>query len=151
MYLLCNDVIDCVEGEDEAGCEDYTCPGFYRCWRSRVCVHVDHVCDGIRQCPEQDDELLCDFECPHQCHCQGLAFVCSSSFTPFNYPSLRFLNGSFSNTTLAGLSTNIFLIHVILSHCDIQVVDMIPELPNLRIFDVSNNHIKYLSKDVFIL
>ena len=30
IYLRCNDVIDCPEGEDESDCDIYTCPGYYR-------------------------------------------------------------------------------------------------------------------------
>nr|KAG5686645.1 hypothetical protein BaRGS_013432 [Batillaria attramentaria] len=43
VYVRCNGVYDCVGHEDEADCESYTCPGFYRCRASSVCVHVDHL------------------------------------------------------------------------------------------------------------
>ena len=36
VYLRCNDVTDCIEGEDEEGCEDFQCPGYFKCWRSKV-------------------------------------------------------------------------------------------------------------------
>ena len=56
IYLRCNGVDDCPNREDEASCESYTCPGFYRCRGSKVCLHADHVCDGVFQCPQYDDE-----------------------------------------------------------------------------------------------
>nr|KAG5708620.1 hypothetical protein BaRGS_033041 [Batillaria attramentaria] len=58
VYLRCNNVDDCPGREDEAGCDGYTCPGFYHCRASSVCVHVDHLCDGVFQCPQHDDEFL---------------------------------------------------------------------------------------------
>nr|KAG5689449.1 hypothetical protein BaRGS_026010 [Batillaria attramentaria] len=58
VYVRCNDVYDCPGKEDEAACDSYTCPGFYRCRKSSVCLHPDHVCDGISQCPRHDDELM---------------------------------------------------------------------------------------------
>ena len=30
VYLLCNGVKDCHSGEDELGCDHFTCPGYYR-------------------------------------------------------------------------------------------------------------------------
>ena len=30
------------------------------------------------QCPQQEDELLCDFSCPAGCVCQGLALLCKN-------------------------------------------------------------------------
>nr|KAG5689452.1 hypothetical protein BaRGS_026013 [Batillaria attramentaria] len=36
VYVRCNDVYDCPGKEDEAACDSYTCPGFYRCRKSRV-------------------------------------------------------------------------------------------------------------------
>ena len=42
VYVRCNGVLDCSGHEDELQCDAYTCPGFYRCRRSTVCLHVDH-------------------------------------------------------------------------------------------------------------
>ena len=44
VSLRCNGVRDCPFHEDEAGCLDYECPGFYRCRNSRICVHAVQVC-----------------------------------------------------------------------------------------------------------
>nr|KAG5686644.1 hypothetical protein BaRGS_013431 [Batillaria attramentaria] len=69
VYVRCNGVHDCVGHEDEADCENFTCPGFYRCRASPVCVHVDHLCDGMARCPQRDDEWLCGVKCPEGCRC----------------------------------------------------------------------------------
>ncbi|XP_070205907.1 G-protein coupled receptor GRL101-like [Littorina saxatilis] len=95
--LNCNMLKECEGGEDERNCTYHSneCgKGFYRCRGSKVCLHADNVCDGVPQCPEQDDELLCDLSCPDQCHCQGLAFVCSTSFSASSYSALRYLDAS---------------------------------------------------------
>ena len=44
IYLRCNDVIDCPGAEDEAGCEVYTCPVYYRCYKSQVCLAKLKIC-----------------------------------------------------------------------------------------------------------
>ena len=41
VYLRCNAVSDCPGREDEAACG--SCPGFYRCYASNVCVHPSNV------------------------------------------------------------------------------------------------------------
>ncbi|KAL8601648.1 hypothetical protein ACOMHN_003914 [Nucella lapillus] len=43
VFVRCNVVKDCPEFEDENDCDSYTCPGFYRCRGSKVCVHVSQV------------------------------------------------------------------------------------------------------------
>ena len=64
VYLRCNGVYDCPDREDEADCESYTCPGYYRCLDSKICVHPHHVCDGVYLCPQRDDDLLCSVTFP---------------------------------------------------------------------------------------
>ncbi|KAL8593356.1 hypothetical protein ACOMHN_066486 [Nucella lapillus] len=89
VYTRCNGLSDCVYGEDEQNCETVMCRDFYRCQSSTVCVHGDHLCDGWGQCPQRDDELMCDVDCPEGCLCQGHAFICSQPFLAAVYPHLR--------------------------------------------------------------
>ncbi|KAL8578993.1 hypothetical protein ACOMHN_001955 [Nucella lapillus] len=42
-----------------------------RCRASTVCLHGDHLCDGWGQCPQRDDELMCDMTCPEGCLCEA--------------------------------------------------------------------------------
>ena len=37
-YMRCNSVPDCVGHVDEHDCETHTCPGYYKCWKSQVCL-----------------------------------------------------------------------------------------------------------------
>ena len=159
VYLICNGVNDCLEGEDELDCDSYTCPGYYRCWKSQVCLHLDHVCDGIYQCPQQDDEMLCDLKCPDGCHCQGLAFICmyvNDSSYMINHSThhksqheslllkVRYFDGSNSNIQLYTLHGLPLLVHV--KFVSNSLTNIIPlDLPNVKILDLSFNHIETLS------
>ncbi|XP_072178152.1 uncharacterized protein [Diadema setosum] len=76
----CDGTRDCPTGEDELGCDNYTCPsGTYRCRGEMFCLTPSEVCDGIKQCPQGDDEFFCGEACPSGCLCSGLAYTCSSS------------------------------------------------------------------------
>ena len=125
VYVRCNGVYDCMDHEDEAACVgDITCPGYYRCWDSNICVHPDHMCDGWPQCPRQDDELLCNFTCPQQCRCQGLAFVCHQPFPAQDFPDLRYLDASGSGMRLEQLMDNYYLILIKLQACKLEVLPL---------------------------
>ncbi|KAL8582325.1 hypothetical protein ACOMHN_037082 [Nucella lapillus] len=94
VYVRCNRVNDCPGKEDEKNCDHYTCPGFYRCRYSKICLHRQHLCDGVFQCPQHDDEWLCNVTCPDTCYCYGHAFICTGSFTADTYPELRYVDAS---------------------------------------------------------
>ncbi|KAL8586920.1 hypothetical protein ACOMHN_051025 [Nucella lapillus] len=149
VYLRYNRENDCPGHEDEADCQDYTCPGYYRCRGSPVCVHADHVCDHrYGQCPHNDDELLCDLTCPLGCRCVGLAFYCSQSEDVSVHPDLRYLNADGTNMTLMDLANNAMLIHVSLAACSL-VHFQAHHLPNLRLLDPRDNLISHLVGNSF--
>ena len=104
-----------------------------------MCLHPDHVCDRWPQCPEREDELLCDFTCPPQCLCQGLAFVCRQSFNTTEHLDLRYLDASGSNVTSSHLAPLSFLIYLKMSWCGLNTWSN-PYLPNLQHLDLSPNH-----------
>ena len=138
IFLRCNDVYDCPGKEDEGGCDDYTCPGYYRCRGSMVCLHPFYVCDGNLQCPQKDDELLCGMSCPQHCVCHGLAFTCTQHFAAAVFPGMRYLDASGSGMTPAHLTNNRMLVHMDLSHCGLSTVGML-QFPNLISMDLSDN------------
>jgi len=146
VYVVCNGVYDCPGWEDEAGCDVFTCPGFYRCRHSAVCLHPHHLCDGVFQCPRRDDELLCDVSCPGGCRCQGLSAVCQHPFPAHLHPQLRYVDASRSMMTPARFNGNLYLVALRLAHCGLSDVFNVT-LPNALILDVSDNHIALLHTD----
>ena len=72
---ICDGVIDCPTGDDEASCADFRCSGHLRCSGVHFCVPPHEVCDGIAHCPSQDDEKYCQ-ACPQGCQCRGTAIYC---------------------------------------------------------------------------
>nr|KAG5691752.1 hypothetical protein BaRGS_014752 [Batillaria attramentaria] len=144
VYVRCNGVNDCPGREDEAGCENYTCPGFYRCYSSAVCVHVDNVCDGWPQCPQHDDERFCQLTCPEGCSCRGLVFTCVTVFPAHEHIDLRYLQASGSGVTPAHLTHNLMLIHLDLSRCNLTDLGQL-SLPNLRTLVLSDNLLHNIS------
>ena len=144
VFVRCNTILDCPGSEDEVGCQEYTCPGYYRCRGSRVCVHPDQVCDSLVHCPQQDDELYCGLRCPQNCSCQGLEFTCKvhADVVWEKYSSVRYLNGRDSGLNPAKLQHNTLLIYLSLQHCHLIRFHLPSSLPNLLFLDVSFNHIQ---------
>ena len=80
-HLICDDVPDCPNGEDEQNCPIVSCAGLLRCRQDNVCVHPQHICDGIVDCPSSnDDEAYCDIgACPVECKCITEVIYCNQS------------------------------------------------------------------------
>ena len=156
-YMLNNGVYDCpfLDSDDEYVPVNFTCPGFYRCYRSHICVHNTHVCDGIYHCPLKDDERYCNLTCPENCTCEGHALTCSNihQVGPFqesddqtvdrlwqSFIRVRYLDISGSlNPELAGLAYMALLRFVNLSGCSLRDVTL-PSLPLVKVLDLSRNH-----------
>ena len=150
VFLRCNGVRDCPGHEDELHCDDYQCPGYYRCRNSRICVHAEHVCDGLYgQCPQNDDELLCGFTCPPGCQCFGMAFFCSRSVSVGQYPELRYLSADESNMTLKEVENNTMLVHLSLALCLLEDAK-VPHLPNLLSLDLGDNLLTSVGPGSFV-
>ena len=146
VYVRCNNVYDCPGHEDEAECDAYSAPAFYRCRASRIHLHMNHMCDGHFQCPQKDDELFCDWTCPNNCTCYGSAFFCSSSFSFPDYEELRFLEGRGSGMKPADFASNTMLIHLGLASCGLTQLSL-PTLHNLHSLDVSDNYLRALNSE----
>jgi hypothetical protein len=144
VFTRCNGYYDCLGGEDEVGCEDATCSGFYRCRGSPICVDPDHLCDGWPQCPQHDDEWLCgERPCPDGCLCQGLAFICHQPYPAHLYPNLRYLDIQAGGFDWRDQQEAVYLTYLKASRCDMAAIPLV-HLPNLRTLDVSDNNISTL-------
>ena len=84
--MVCNDVFDCPNGEDEINCNTLTCVGILRCKNDELCVHPNQVCDGVAHCPKsEDDERICgSWWCPTSCICIGNVVHCSKYLPNIN-------------------------------------------------------------------
>ena len=150
VYVRCNGVYDCPGHEDEEDCHMYTCPGFYRCRGSKVCVHMTHVCDNWPLCPQHDDESLCDRPCPLQCTCYGLAFFCTNVFAAHQFADLRYLDVRGSGFNMRELKSNHMLVHLSLARCKVETVSNVT-FDNLYSLDLSDNLLKEVSVHHFSL
>ena len=148
VYTRCNGWYDCMDHEDEEACEDMTCPGFYRCFHSTVCVHADHLCDGWPHCPQHDDEWLCNMTCPAQCLCQGQIFLCSKPFHAHLFPNLRCLDAQGSKMSPSDLSSNFYIMHLRLSDCSLNFLPTMAFL-NLQFLDLAANNITVIKMTAF--
>ena len=150
VFVRCNGVNDCPGHEDEEDCDTYKCPGFYRCRTSKVCVHMNHVCDDSPVCPQHDDELLCNIKCPSQCTCHGLAFSCRGVFAVHQFPNLRYLDVRGSGMDMHQLGGHHMLVHLGLARCGVRTVSNFT-FPNLHSLDLSDNLLKEVHGDHFAL
>ena len=74
---ICDGIKDCIDGEDESGCDKNLCTGHLKCSGTQICIHSYEVCDGSPHCPNSDDEIMCDVkECPVGCQCGGYSAIC---------------------------------------------------------------------------
>ena len=131
----------------------------FRCHRTSICLPLDMVCDGVRHCPEGDDELMCNITCPFNCTCHALSVSCIGhsnvhDVLDLNMSSpLRKIDLSYSPLDLDFVVFEVFyyLIELILSHCGIRHIHpgMFSNLPNLVHLDISFNEIHSLSAGAF--
>ncbi|KAL8586636.1 hypothetical protein ACOMHN_040144 [Nucella lapillus] len=148
VYFYCNEVVDCPGGEDEADCAQHQCPGFYRCRASSVCVHADHLCDNLPQCPQHDDEWLCHASCPEDCLCQGNVLRCFKPFSTSGFPNVRYLDASGSDMQTQSIQELRYLIYLNMAQCNVRDLSKM-NLLNLRILNLNHNKITSLDTDVF--
>ena len=62
------ELLHCRNGEHLLGCDDIVCPNPYIKCNLSYCIPVHAICDGIKDCPDGDDELGCS----HGLSCSGM-------------------------------------------------------------------------------
>ena len=144
VFLMCNGVKDCHGQQDEMGCGNYTCHGFYRCRGSLVCLHTVHVCDSQLHCPLYDDEAFCNVTIPDNCaRCHGLACTCTSALGVRLDSQLRYLDAAGSGLTQIDVANSTMLVYLSMARCHILYLQNF-NFPNLRTLDLRQNRIKQL-------
>ena len=92
---VCDFKTDCPEAFDESHehvCQQFVlCQHMFACQGSQQCVHLYDVCNGQKDCPLGEDEMVCglkDVTCPKECQCLLYAMKCQSLTQEFqgNYP-----------------------------------------------------------------
>ena len=82
---ICDGKWDCPYGYDESSIHDCglnrTCKHMFKCWYSQLCIHMFDVCNRFEDCPNKDDEAMCelrDVNCPKSCMCLNFAVMCTA-------------------------------------------------------------------------
>ncbi len=96
---------DCPHGEEEiiykSNTTNWRLKGVFHCRNIKPSfIPLACVCDQVLDCPEKDDEELCELKnvrCPEQCLCLGLALQCDKLHDAL--PRNIFISVSISNTS----------------------------------------------------
>lgn len=155
---VCDGSIDCQNAYDELGCSDYSCRGLFRCnHSSRNCLHKSELCDGVAQCPLQDDEVFCDLRlCPAKCTCMLDIIYCNGAnlhFIPeFQFQNYRFLVMSYNKLQFDQNSMQVFskIILLNISHNSLTTIPNNFQLRSImQYLDMSYNNIKFIKGNIF--
>ena len=81
-HPIYNHLLFCRNGAHLAECSNFACNGNFKC-PGYHCVHISHICDGVFDCPDGQDELNCEdytcsgkFKCTKLKHCIHLREIC---------------------------------------------------------------------------
>ncbi|WAR01448.1 RTN4R-like protein, partial [Mya arenaria] len=100
---------------------------------------VTETCDGVVQCPNGDDERLCNIQCPQNCSSEDLSIVCIDS--PTNDEHVMDISKYFH-----------YLVSLNISKSGIEEVSgsSLKFLPNIKVLDISNNKLVSVKRNTFV-
>ncbi len=161
---ICDGKWDCPNGDEEkytpiCGTSDaHKCVLMYRCRRTNVlCLHPHSVCDGIPNCPLQDDEMFCALHniiCPNDCSCLLFAMSCSGinpALFVDTYPHifLSIYQSSLPSKTQTFIAKFQFLIHMEIIKASLSQICEIAFAQSLQNLNVTWNEVRFISKNCF--
>ena len=159
---VCDGKWDCSTGEDETYipiCKTEICSNMFKCkGEQHKCLHLGNTCDDMIDCPQGDDEYLCELKhhnCPVKCICLALAIECLSfdhySFNTKFYPYISVLM-SFSNlfNPESIMATFSKAKYVTLKHNNISKVCHIFTSEFIVLLDLSHNHVHGIKRHCFV-
>ncbi|XP_070531728.1 uncharacterized protein [Ptychodera flava] len=166
LHRRCDGTADCMNGEDELGCEQYECAGYFKCRGTGYCITEERLCDDVNDCPDGDDEFGCGVDCPGQCHCDGLSIDCTQSdvFLERVPDEVRKLNVSgrqwstrFQSRKSNDINVDDLGRFTFLGELDLRATGLTSIAPgafqntrNLYLLDISNNNLQVIHIEAFL-
>lgn len=125
---VCDSKWDCLDGEDETFgpvCikTQAICLNMFKCWNADTCVYLGSVCDGLKDCPSGDDELLCELihiACPNTCDCLALAISCHMDHTELLHSPYLAISITFAPRTTLLLKKFTAVLYLLIHHSNIS-------------------------------
>ncbi len=162
---VCDNVIDCIDGDDEDGCNNYTktLVGMLLCKKHSLHVHPNKVCDAVVDCPYGDDESICNINhCPSICDCLALGMICNYTnltYIPLYTKHLQYLlfQGNILHVDTHTFGEYQALQHLHLANNGLKQIcqetinqnKYLRTLFKLNYLDLSHNHISHLAENCF--
>ncbi len=154
--VVCDGKWDCPGGDDEANMLAYckvNCTHMFRCKGDARCIHIANVCDNIKDCILDEDELFCQLhrvKCPHFCECLGFVVNCNNTeniyfneHLPFHFV---FITRSFpvEISTVVNIFTKLYTLYLV--QCDLKHISAHTRSNELLKLDLSHNQISVLKE-----
>ncbi|KAK7469714.1 hypothetical protein BaRGS_00036296, partial [Batillaria attramentaria] len=159
--LVCDHRPDCGDSSDEAFCVFPTCDrlrGQTTCG-DKQCVPRDNLCDDVEHCVNAADEKQCSptwavtrieggLRPPAELTISETGTFKARNLTAAHFPELRFLDARSTNISPVDVVNNAMLISLGLANCRLSTLGGL-RLPNLRILDLSDNHLTTIAREDF--
>ncbi len=159
---VCNGKWDCPGGHDEQNYQacggNRLCIHLFKCWGSQKCIHLGDVCNNVKNCPRNDDELMCSLwdisqqKCPHSCNCLLFVLHCYqvknfvvSKVHVLPYIAVFYVKTRRQTTLLNIQHQYVSILHVIDSHF-VDCCVLLTGKPFLAYFNAELNAISEVGK-----
>ena len=157
---VCDGIWDCPYGFDEleSNCGlTRQCKSMLKCKDSQICVHMLDMCNGLKDCPLEEDEDLCELQntlCPLMCICLNFAISCENIIKNFALNNLPYVSYHLASIQINSLlflrnSKSLLLLYASGNYVT-DICSLTKHLPLLTVVDVSSNYISKLVRHCFM-